>query len=115
MCKADLYLYSGILAILVLLFIILSCWDTGSGQHIGVVTGVKKHGFLFKTNTAYIQTSARSSRSHSYCVTNKHVLGKLKDMSKIGKPVIIKFHSKAFYWPWTCGGEKSIIDAVSKK
>jgi hypothetical protein len=88
-------------------------YNTGSGEHTGIVTSVEKNGIFFKTDTAYVKTNTTSSQEDAYCVIDPAVYAELQQDAIYQSPVNVYYVSWLKAGIQNCDGEGAIITQVT--
>ena len=95
----DTYKIS-LIVLLIFLFFLLFCIfidingiqrQTGTGQHSGYVTAIETNGLIWKTSSVYFKTDPKSSQEDIYCIKDRELMEKLKELSLNKKLVTIKY------------------------
>jgi hypothetical protein len=89
-------------------------YQTGRGEHTGLVTAVEKSGLFFKTGRAYVKTDGQSSQEDIYCVTDEAVYQQLLEASREKKQVTVS-HISVFSTGLKCEGEPAIVISAQVK
>lgn len=84
-------------------------FQTGEGEHIGIVNSVNNNGIFFKSKTVYIKSSAYASSISRYCITDEKLYKNLFDIANDQKTISFEF--KQIFMPgFNCSSDQIITN-----
>jgi hypothetical protein len=85
-----------LIALIIALCMPIMVWQTGQGEHTGIVTASDKEGIIWKTWTIYFKTDAQSSQEDKYCVINENIIAEIRKAQETKRQVTIQYEDYLF-------------------
>jgi hypothetical protein len=95
-----------------ILYVVGFHYQTGQGEHTGTIVATENTGVFFKTDRLYFKTDVQSSQEDSYCVIDKSLMPKLRELQTSKEKVTIKYISYFANGITNCAGESAVVTGV---